>query len=88
MKRIYKFPFETNDMVDISMPEGATILCVETQGEQPCMWALVDPDAPELNRKFRVFGTGHPVYDAEMLKFIATYQLQGGALVFHIFEVQ
>jgi hypothetical protein len=88
MKTIWKFPFKTTDILNISMPEGAEILSVQTQYEQPCMWALVDPGAKKVTRKFQIFGTGHPVNDPETKKFIATYQEEGGALIFHIFEVK
>jgi hypothetical protein len=88
MKTIWKFPFKTTDLVSISMPEGAEILSVQTQYEQPCMWALVDPEAKKVTRKFETFGAGDPVNDPETKNFIATYQQKGGAMIFHIFEVQ
>ncbi len=60
------------------------------QREVPFLWALVDPD-PDLGtetRHFLLAGTGHPRPDLEWLKivFIGTFQLRGGALVFHLFE--
>jgi hypothetical protein len=87
MQTIFKYPFKTTDNFEISMPKDATILTVATQNESPCMWALVTPDVNEKQiRKFRVFGTGHPI-DTALLYYIGTYQLQGGALVFHVFEI-
>ncbi len=56
------------------------------QHEQPCMWALVDPDAPKENRNFRFVGTGHPIKQADKMKFCGTIFIRGGGLVFHIFE--
>lgn len=88
MNTIWKFKFNTTDNLVIKMPKGSKVLSVQVQGEQPCMWALVDPDAKKENRKFRIFGTGHLVPSiVEDLQFIATYQEQGGALVWHLFAV-
>lgn len=89
MKTIWKFPLQTTDQQSLEMPESAEILSVQVQGETPCLWALVDPQAIRLTRVFETFGTGHPVpVDAGHIrrKFIGTYQLLSGALVFHVFE--
>jgi hypothetical protein len=32
-----------------------------------------------------VYGTGHPVVD-EPRKYVGTFQMRGGLLVFHVFE--
>lgn len=87
-KTIWKFKLETKDNNIIQMPKGAKILTVEAQYEKPCMWALVDPNQETETRHFEVFGTGHAIrYDARNIrKYIGTYQLNGGSLVFHVFE--
>lgn len=50
------------------------------------LWALVDPQADTTVRRFAVHGTGHPGVDATGT-YVGTYQLAGGQLVFHVFEV-
>jgi len=87
-KTIWKFPLKVTDGQNISMPVGSEILTVQTQNEEPCLWALVDPKATTEIRFFEIFGTGHPVgYDMGVSrKYISTFQLRGGALVFHVFE--
>lgn len=72
----------------ILMPKGAEILTVQTQNGIPCIWALVDIEAEKEPRVFDIFGTGHPVtFDMGVeRKYINTFQLKGGALVFHLFE--
>ena len=87
-KTIWKFELEIADKQTIEMPVNAEILTVQTQNEIPCLWALVDPDDPKEDRVIKIFGTGHPiVYDAGVdRKYIGTYQLRGGSLVFHVFE--
>lgn len=85
MNTIWKFPFEVVDELTLTMPYGSRILTVQMQGEQPCLWALVNPsNSPDL-RDFRIFGTGHPVPE-DVGPYIGTFQLHGGALVFHMFE--
>lgn len=81
---IYKYPFRIDDEVEIEMPVGATLLTVQIQHGQPCLWALVDPVKSEERRKILIRGTGH---DAPGVgRYISTFQMQGGALVFHAFE--
>ena len=81
MLTIHKFPFATTDNVTIEMPEGALILDVQVQEHIPCLWALVDPDAPKVGRSFRIYGTGQPINDfaGGLGIHIGTYQLHGGA---------
>ena len=85
MKEIWKFQIGPGED-SFEMPDGAVVIAVQTQRETPCMWAVVDPAAPKKLRTFRTVGTGHP-FDLEGLEYLGTFQLQGGALVFHTFEV-
>lgn len=88
MRTVWKFPIDPSDVIEVDMPEGAHVLTVQTQGDQVCMWALVNPDRPTERRFFRMAGTGHPI-DEELgaLIWIGTFQLHGGRLVFHLFEL-
>ena len=85
MKTIWKFKLKTYLEQDIEMPTGAIILCLQTQHEIPCIWALVDPDAPKMSRRFITHGTGHPMTETTTC-YLGSYQLQMGAFVFHVFE--
>lgn len=86
MKTIYKFTLDLVDSQTIQMPEGASVLSLQLQYGQPCLWALVDTDKPLTPRRFITRGTGHPV-PSEWVSYAGTYQLQGGDLVFHVLEV-
>src|SRR3990172_6797121 len=98
MLKIWKFPIPVQDTIQVEMPTGARVLTVQTQPadpamlkvgdpvEQPCLWALVNPEAPKEIRQFRMAGTGHPNEHSEKLTYIGTFQMEGGALVFHLFE--
>jgi hypothetical protein len=86
--KIFKYPLKVVDEQVLSLPLGAKILCVQSQLGEPKLWALVDPDAPQENRVIRTHGTGHPVADTNHnLFYLGTYQLQGGHVIFHVFEV-
>jgi hypothetical protein len=87
-KKIYKYELKTEAIQTVKMPVNAEILAIQTQHETPCIWALVDPNAPLQVRAFETFGTGHDVhYDMGVHRiYKGTYQLANGALVFHVFE--
>lgn len=57
------------------------------QGSDICLWAAVDPQAPKVTRRFIGFGTGHTIPGELQLSFVGTAMLNGGAFVFHIFEI-
>lgn len=99
--KVFRYPLAVTDQQTIPMPRGARLLSVQRResGEpvrvgvgshEPVeLWALVDPDAPPEERRFRVAGTGHPIEDdPARLSFLGSVQLLGGQLVFHVFEVR
>lgn len=84
--KIWKWEIEVTDTQIISMPAGAKLLDVQMQGKACCVWALCDEKAECEPRKLAIYGTGNPIPD-EPGEYIATFQMAGGALVFHVFEV-
>lgn len=87
MKTIWKFELTITDEQIINMPRGGQILTIQTQNEVPCIWALVDPINSKEIVTIHIFGTGHPIRDNFNGKYIGTFQLQGGSLIFHVFFV-
>lgn len=86
MKAIWKYRPRPGDFA-LEMPLGARILTVQMQGVEPEMWALVDPAVPKVKHRFVTVGTEHPLPDEiETFAHVGTFQLQGGALVFHLFD--
>lgn len=85
MQTIFKFPVLLQDRFQLEIPEGAEFLSLQTQSGSPQMWFKVDELAAKQRRRFSVVGTGH--YVAPSANFLGTFQLDGGALVFHVFEV-
>ena len=98
MYSIYKYEL-LGAQTTLRMHKGAEILCVQVQEqgrkERPCLWALVDTLAEMEERHFKVYGTGHEMELAVAERYISgikssyigTFQLDAGALVFHVFEV-
>ena len=87
MNTIWKYQLEICDEQHLQMPSGAKILTVQIQQETVQLWACVDPDQTLILRQIRIHGTGHHVPNHDKLKYISTFQLQDGNLVFHVFEV-
>jgi len=83
MKTVHKYPFRIGDP-SFSMPQDAELLCVQMQGDMPCLWALVETDNPMVTRRIKIRGTGHDC--SGVGRYISTFQMAGGALVFHAFE--
>lgn len=87
MKTIYKYQLKGEEWQFVTMPEGAQILCVQSQRDMACLWAIVDTEQPLMQmRKIHIYGTGHEIPDTLNLVYIGTFQVHSGALVFHVFE--
>ena len=86
MKTIYKYTLDIDDTQVISLPHDATLLSVGEQNGHLQLWAELDPTAAVINRRIRIFGTGHPVDEDIELRFIGTVITMDGRLVWHVFE--
>lgn len=86
MQQVFKYTLNMTDITHVAMPQGGQVLSAQVQHGNVQVWALVDPSKPEEARTFRIAGTGHPIEHAN-IRFIGTVQMQGGSLVFHVFEV-
>lgn len=84
-QRVFKYVLPITDHVTIQIEQAADILTAQMQGADLCLWALVDPEMPKLPMHFRIAGTGHAIKE-DSLEYISTIQLDGGALIFHIFR--
>ena len=89
-KSIWKF--ELNPSISgnrtFKMPKGSEVLTVQTQNNNPCIWALVNPANEIEDRHFELYGTGHDIHcDMTIHRaYIGTFQMYGDSLVFHLFE--
>lgn len=84
MNAIWKYPLQ-GPSVTLEMPRGARILDLQTQHNVPTIWALVDPTEFKVRRTFHAVATGGEFSQAG-LSYVGTFQINGGGLVFHIFE--
>ncbi len=84
MTTIYKYPLTPGRTV-LDLPLEARPLTVQMQHGAPCMWVLLNPAQPTVQRFFDVYGTGHgmPAIPGD---YVATFQMASGALVWHVFE--
>lgn len=87
MKKIFKYSIAVTDQQEVSLDHNAKILTVQMQNETLCLWAIVD-ELSEKKRKriIRIVGTGHPFEDEHLCKYITTFQMENGKLIFHVFE--
>jgi hypothetical protein len=86
MVKIYKYPVPVKDEFTVPLPVGAKVLSVQMQRRQPTIWALVETEAALQERRFAVRGTGHDAEGLQFEKYIGTWQMHDGDLVFHLFE--
>lgn len=84
---IYKYPFHLGDFT-LQMPQDAEILHLDCQRGplSPTLWVLVDPSLPYADRRFHIYGTGHPIFadPGTFLTYIGTWQMDG--YVWHLWE--
>jgi hypothetical protein len=86
MARVYKYPLKPEDVQVLEMPKDAKVLDIQVQQGIPCIWAIVDPDAPMEIVKLYTYGTGHNILNVDKLLYLGTYQILGGEIVFHVFR--
>lgn len=88
MLTIWKFPIPTSAMIwtngkfKLEMPQDARILCLQVQGDTPCLWAELQSENPPEQRQFAIIGTGHPAPPAAT--YVGTWQEE--SFVWHLYE--
>jgi hypothetical protein len=88
MLRVFKYELPIGDTVSIDVPAGSEPIGLHLQHGVPCMWMLVDPDAPTRRRSFLVVPTGGEILVPRTdLKPVGTVLLYGGDFVMHVFEL-
>ena len=92
MKTIHKYPIHLRPIQTVMLPIGATILTIDVQHEDICLWAKVEvPDndqlEPEMSpRELVIVGTGFEIRNGDNDIYLESVQLMHGALVYHAFE--
>jgi hypothetical protein len=84
MECIWKYELKLDNEIQlVSMPSRAELLSVGIQDGKIYLWAKVEPDFPNHDRKIQIFGTGHKIYPGTR-KFIGT--VHQPPYVWHVFE--
>ena len=85
MNVIWKYPLGPGKN-ELKLPKGAELLTAQMQGSGPQLWVKLDPKAEKVYREVRVLATGE-AFNGDGFRYISTFQLEGGSLIFHAFEV-
>lgn len=93
MKTIWKCTVPIEDDFTVTLPNGGQIIHLAQQhptDEALTMWALVETEAPMVQRTFTVVGTGQKIGHFDQPDLIITYVgtalMFDGRLVYHLFE--
>lgn len=88
MRTVYKYIIPSNeDNYYLNLPIGSEILYAREQGNDICVWALVNTKKSlRTNRVIRLAGTGHPLDDTTNYIYLGSAHLHGGSLIIHVFE--
>jgi hypothetical protein len=85
-RTIHKYKLDFSEFNRVTMPVDATLLSVQMQGNQLCLWAMIDKEQMAVeSRAIGVFGTGHELPETRLI-FITTFQLPASNEVYHVFE--
>jgi hypothetical protein len=85
---VWKFPIdaESGPIAQITMRKNAQILTAQMQGSTLCILALVNEfESSNEIRTIEIIATGQS-FSPTPRKYISTFQVDGGALIFHVFE--
>lgn len=83
MKIIYKYKLGKVVHQVVELPKDFKPLRVDFQGEQLCLWAIVDPENKKVAYDFYIAGTGWEDSELNNLIYISTVFKDG--FVWHIF---
>lgn len=86
MITVFKFALPLEELFTLHLPEGAEFLSVQVQAGSPQMWFRVDTGRRPRAQIFGICGTGCEIDNRlAAAPFKGTFQLNGGAFVFHLF---
>lgn len=83
---VWKYKIPPQEEVAFQMPRQARILRVDFQGHDLCMWVMVDPEMPKVERRFSIRGTGQDAAGLWWETYIGTAIHPTAPLVLHFWE--
>lgn len=85
--KIFKYSIPLKDEFTLMLPKDAEILSFQSQLNDLFIWVCVNENAELVKRWFILRGTGHELDIPRIqLNYIDTAQMNGGNLVWHLFE--
>lgn len=88
-RTIWKFPITVGGITPINIPVGAQVrlAALDPASGAPAIWIELDPEAPMINRRFVIYGTGHEIEgDGGSPSDLHVGSLIDGDFVWHIYE--
>jgi hypothetical protein len=83
---VWKWPLMLAPEQTVTVPAGARPLHLADQHGIPCLWLLVDPDAPRETWTVRMVGTGWQPQDFAGWTHLGSVLDRGGTFVWHYFR--
>lgn len=85
MNTVHEYFFPETGTLEIGLPLDAQPLHGDKQGNDWCLWVLLDPTQEIVTRRFVIHGTGRGILrDPESMRHISTFL--DGPFVWHMFE--
>lgn len=84
---IGKFRLNVTDRQTLMIPAPANIRSVIEQYGDVMLYAEMNDGAEMLERKIRIYGTGHKMDEPHTGQFIGTVSTEQGQLIWHIYDV-
>lgn len=88
MKVVHKFPVTQAWEQTFEVSEGAQVLDIELSDGQPCVWILLDPNAPKVPLTIFAAHTGQPLRHERgiYIKTLHVFNNLGQQIVTHFFS--
>lgn len=88
MKVVHKFPVTQAWEQTFDVSEGAQVLDIEHSNGQPCVWILLDPNAPKVPLTIFAAHTGQPLQHEHgvYIKTLHVFNELGQQIVTHFFK--
>jgi hypothetical protein len=87
---IWKFPLQLQAEQTIHAPENIAALHLAMQNGTLCLWCMVDHNAPMIEHKLMIRGTGNPLgFDPSIeggVAYVGSVLMNEGAYVWHVFS--
>ncbi len=84
MIKIWKYEVKVDDIVTIRMPVNSRIIKIGVQNPRCiCFWAIIFAQSSVVEKKFRIYGTDHPI-ESVPGDYIDT--VFDGPFVWHVFR--